>query len=315
MVRPRGRTPIALAIGVAVAVIGTAGCQNHTARRPSSVPTSTNSLVASTTTQAPGPTPSTSSTTLAPATSAVPVLGKPWAPYQRGYGTIRPIVIDNGGDPTGIVSNVTWKSWGGAQAVGFGTGNFDPPDQPVAASRPEPATVVAFDPGTCLHTFMYRQVEWYFPGEGQSLNTANAMNICASDTQATSGVAVSQAAAGVPSGVVSTFSAYFAAIDSGDYQAAYSRLSPKEQATTDETQFAANLSTTTDENVAVTGFQATGPNTEQVTLVFTSQQSANEGPGGATCDTWNLTYTLVLTNGSWLIDSTKPSAGSGYTSC
>jgi hypothetical protein len=45
--------------------------------------------------------------------SAQPVLGRSWgvAPqYQHGYGEVRPTQIDNGGDPTGLVDNVQWRS-------------------------------------------------------------------------------------------------------------------------------------------------------------------------------------------------------------
>jgi hypothetical protein len=310
MARPDGARGITAAVLVTGLLTVLAGCSGGAMRRPpnartSSVPSvSTSSL----------PTTSSTPSTSIPVADAIPVLGKPWAPYQSGYGTVRPSVINNGGDPTGIVYKITWQSWGGSQAVGTGKGNYEPPGQPVSASRPEAATVIAFDLGTCQRTFMYEQVEWYFPGEGQHFDPRNAENICASVTQASPGVSVSQAA-NVPPGIVATFSKYFAAIDSGDYRTAYSELSPKEQVTMTEARFAADESTTDDQNVGITHASPTGANSEVVNVIFTSQQSADKGPGGSTCDTWNLNYSLVYTEGSWLIDSTSPASGSGHTPC
>jgi len=38
----------------------------------------------------------------------------------RGWGTPRPKTIDNGGDPSGIVSKIRWSTWGGKAAIGDG---------------------------------------------------------------------------------------------------------------------------------------------------------------------------------------------------
>jgi hypothetical protein len=38
----------------------------------------------------------------------------------EGWGTARPHTIFNGGDPSGLISNVHWSSWGGAEAHGRG---------------------------------------------------------------------------------------------------------------------------------------------------------------------------------------------------
>lgn len=304
-------------LGLAAVLIASAGCQSGGSHKPSALPPPTTAPLPPTTAALPPINGSVPPTTAAAAPVATPslVLGKPWAPYQRGYGTTRPTVIDNGGDPTGIVEKITWQSWGGPQAVGTGTASWEPPGQPVAASRPEPATVVAFDPGTCQRAFMYEQVEWYFPGEGQSFAPGNARNICASLNQSSSVVAVSEAAKGVSPGVVGTLSTYFAAIDSGNYQTAYGQLSPTEQATVSEVQFATNESSTDDENIGITSASSTGPHSEKVAVLFTSQQSASKGPQGTTCGTWNLTYGMVLTGGLWLINSSAPTSGSGYAAC
>jgi hypothetical protein len=112
------------------------------------------------------------------APTATPVLGKPWASNQQGYGQVRPSTISNGGDPTGIVSNITWQSWGGPQATGIGTSDFVAANQIVADGTEEPATVVAFDLGNCEGKLMYQAVEWYYPQHGQSFSPATYMNLC-----------------------------------------------------------------------------------------------------------------------------------------
>ena len=105
-------------------------------------------------------------------------LGQRWGPNQAGYGTVRPSMINNGGDPTGVVSGVQWQSWGSPQAIGHGTGDYVTSDEPVAAGRPAPATVVAFDLGECHGKPAYRAIEWYFPEDGQAFNSRQYINVC-----------------------------------------------------------------------------------------------------------------------------------------
>ena len=102
-----------------------------------------------------------------------PVLGAAFAPYQEGYGQVRPALISNGGDPTGVVSGISWQSWGGPQATGSGVSTYVGPSTPsVAQGHLEPVTVVAGNLGTCGGVPAYRAVTWYFPGEGQTLDPA-----------------------------------------------------------------------------------------------------------------------------------------------
>jgi hypothetical protein len=107
----------------------------------------------------------------------VPVLGQS-RPGTKGYGSVRPAALNNGGDPTGIVTNLSWQSWGGTEAVGTGTGYYDAPNEPVAQATPEQATVVAFDLGTCAGQYMYQAVEWYFPESGGSFDSASYLDVC-----------------------------------------------------------------------------------------------------------------------------------------
>jgi hypothetical protein len=112
---------------------------------------------------------------------AVPTLGRPAGVFAHGagFGQVRPKKIFNGGDPTGIVSDITWSSWGGSRAMGTGTSDYVGPSQSVATGKEEHATVVAFKLGTCHGQLMYQAVEWYFPQHGQKFNPHRYENICA----------------------------------------------------------------------------------------------------------------------------------------
>jgi hypothetical protein len=127
------------------------------------------------------PAPSAPAASASATPAAVPVLGQLAGVFGRGagFGQVRPPRIFNGGDPTGLVTDIAWKSWGGARAVGTGTSDYVRPSQPVAAGAEEPVTVVAFSLGTCDGKLMYRAVEWYFPQHGQAFRPGHYENICA----------------------------------------------------------------------------------------------------------------------------------------
>ena len=110
----------------------------------------------------------------------VPALGRPAGIFAHGegFGQVKPSKIFNGGDPTGLVSHVTWTSWGGTRAYGTGTSDYVGPSQTVATGTEEHVTVVAFDRGTCHGKYMYRAVEWFFPQHGQRFDPHRYENIC-----------------------------------------------------------------------------------------------------------------------------------------
>jgi len=111
-----------------------------------------------------------------------PTLGQVWGPpSQEGYGTVRPPKVFNGGDPTGMIWDISWSSWGGAQADGTGTSYWEAPGAAVAESVKRPATIVAYNLGTCNGQLMYQAVKWYFPGEGESFDPRGHYNICTGD--------------------------------------------------------------------------------------------------------------------------------------
>jgi hypothetical protein len=94
---------------------------------------------------------------------------------------VEPAAIELGGDPTGVVTGITWQSWGGAEATGTGTGTYVGPDQTVAQGTTEKATVVAYDLGTCKGAPAYSSVTWYFPSQGQTRQSGAVpvINACA----------------------------------------------------------------------------------------------------------------------------------------
>jgi hypothetical protein len=107
------------------------------------------------------------------------VLGRPAGVFASGtgWGKVRPAEVFNGGDPTGLVTHISWSSWGGGRATGSGTSDWPYPD--VAAGKQEPVTIVAFDLGPCAGKRMYRAVEWFFPQHGQTFNPGKYENVCA----------------------------------------------------------------------------------------------------------------------------------------
>src|ERR1700753_1001140 len=84
-------------------------------------------------------------------TAAAPVLGRVGGDFAhgRGFGTVKPTLVDNGGDPTGLVTHIRWKSWGGGKAIGTGTSTWVGPSQAVAEGRPAAVTIEAFRLGMC----------------------------------------------------------------------------------------------------------------------------------------------------------------------
>jgi hypothetical protein len=194
---PASRRAIAGA-GAVIAAIGAAaltGCSasppapspvsppNGTTTAPNALasPVASVSSVSSVPSVPSSPGASASPQTSAAAAAAVPTLGRlagVFAPGGQGFGQVKPAKIFNGGDPTGLVTGLTWSSWGGPQATGSGMSDYVGPNQSVATGSQKPVTVVAFKLGTCHGTLMYKAVEWYFPGEGQTFNPHQYENIC-----------------------------------------------------------------------------------------------------------------------------------------
>ena len=178
------------AVLAAICVAALTGCSAGPAPAPSARPATAPAAAAGAAT-APGTvaTPAASvtpaATSPAPqasgaAPAALPVLGRLAGVFTQGqgFGQVKPAEIFNGGDPTGLVTKLTWSSWGGSQAVGSGMSDYVGPGQSVATGKQKPVTVVAFKLGTCHGTLMYKAVEWYFPKEGQAFSPGQYENIC-----------------------------------------------------------------------------------------------------------------------------------------
>lgn len=140
------------------------GTSTTTAPGGSRVPTSTSSTTTS------GTGGASTTTTAGTGGGVPPTLGVAGAFGANGvgFGAVRPTEISLGGDPTGILTGISWQSWGGAQATGTGTSTYVAPGQSVAQGTQETATVVASGLGTCKGAPAYQQVVWYFPQNGQT---------------------------------------------------------------------------------------------------------------------------------------------------
>ena len=94
-----------------------------------------------------------------------PVLGTKWnsSPDLKGYGTVLPKEVFNGGDPTGLVQNITWQSWGGTTAIGHGTAEYVTANENPVTGKQANATIETFNLDVCNGKSSYNAVEWYFP--------------------------------------------------------------------------------------------------------------------------------------------------------
>lgn len=107
------------------------------------------------------------------AENAEPTLGtKPFETPFTGFGEVRPTQIFNGGDSTGRFEAVTWQSWGGAQAIGSGTGCWVPPGGAVADCQLSPISLVAYDLTQCGGHLAYRRLATFFPTKGEHFDPA-----------------------------------------------------------------------------------------------------------------------------------------------
>ena len=185
----RARLLAGVAAGAVLLGITATACDSTPAAAPAPHSTATSAPTTSTTaptTTTPAPVavdstaPSAPKPTIATKPAPVPTLGKAdWGGFQtKGYGTVRPGLVNNGGDGTSVVTDVKWQSWGGATAAATGKA-FDPRGRIDSADSVErTATVQAFDLGMCDGKLMYRAIEWYFPSQGDKFDPNSYINIC-----------------------------------------------------------------------------------------------------------------------------------------
>jgi hypothetical protein len=98
--------------------------------------------------------------------SAVPILTGPNPFNGKGFGSVKPGIIFQGGDPTGLVCRIHWLSWGGAFAVGTGIGWYINSYESVAEGHAAPAVVVLYRLGRWKGRSAYKAWTWYYPGNG-----------------------------------------------------------------------------------------------------------------------------------------------------
>jgi hypothetical protein len=112
--------------------------------------------------------------------ATAPTLGVKQKFGGQGFGTVEPTRVDYGGDGTSFVEHVHWRSWGGAKAVGTGRAVWVWPGFCSACGSEElPATVVAYDLGSCRGHQVYTHVAWYFPSRGEHFSRyLSGNNLC-----------------------------------------------------------------------------------------------------------------------------------------
>jgi len=93
----------------------------------------------------------------------VVVLGaKEFAPTGYGWGTQKPARIFNGGDLSGLVTNIHWGTWGGAVAIGHGRNSIFKPKGGYF-KKPVWIKLRARNIGTCDGQLAYTQLSFRSP--------------------------------------------------------------------------------------------------------------------------------------------------------
>lgn len=97
----------------------------------------------------------------------IPVLAGNFS-NSKGFGQSKPPEIYLGGDESGLVCHIRWDSWGGAFAVGTGTGWYVHAGQITANGHWAPAVVVLYHLGRWHGRPAYTKYQWYFPQGGST---------------------------------------------------------------------------------------------------------------------------------------------------
>ena len=109
--------------------------------------------------------------------------------------------------------------------------------------------------------------------------------------------------------VMSMFSRYANAINLGDYSTAFEQLSPAARGRIGFDDFAHGNESSFIIIFDIDAVTHSGGNLE-VRARFTSVQDSSMGPDGQVCSDWAMTYVLIQSGGSWLIDRAAPDEGS-----
>jgi hypothetical protein len=118
---------------------------------------------------------------VATATAASEPIVSPKAdPYYRfggpqgtkGFGRVKPREIYYEGDPTGLVCDIHWRSWGGRVARGTGVGWYVGANQSVGEGHAAIATVIASKLGSWNGRRAYNRLTWSFPNHGRDRSSS-----------------------------------------------------------------------------------------------------------------------------------------------
>jgi hypothetical protein len=104
----------------------------------------------------------------AAAASSAPTLGSHLGAPTKGFGVVKPRTVSLGGDPTGTVTKLNWKSWGKSVAVGTGSGFYVPEGQPTAGAVKATVMLKASSLGTCKGHKAYKRLSFTFEYNGES---------------------------------------------------------------------------------------------------------------------------------------------------
>lgn len=104
-----------------------------------------------------------------------PIVSPTADPYYRygglrgteGFGQVKPREIFYGGDPTGLVCRIRWKTWGGPTARGYGTGWYVNSHQSVNQGHAAVAILTASKLRAWHGRPAYLRLTWSFPDGGR----------------------------------------------------------------------------------------------------------------------------------------------------
>ena len=108
------------------------------------------------------------------AAASEPIVSPKADPYYRygglrgtkGFGRVKPREIFYGGDPTGLVCDIHWHSWGGRVAHGTGVGWYISGHQSVGEGHGAIAIVIASKLGKWKGRPAYNRLTWSFSKHG-----------------------------------------------------------------------------------------------------------------------------------------------------
>ncbi|HTX29600.1 MAG TPA: hypothetical protein VME19_21555 [Streptosporangiaceae bacterium] len=108
---------------------------------------------------------------------------------------------------------------------------------------------------------------------------------------------------------------YFSAINSHDYAAYSSLLSPQLLEQSTAAAFDSGDGSTADSGATLTGISATDAGGVAAAVTFTSHQEPADSPDNSACDNWSITLYLVPDGAGYLIGPPPPGYRATYVAC